>query len=78
MTGSFFCIVEIIFVLFGRFATAIRTDRRSYSEHVSCYRGVTFPSCKIMPVWSAGLLAWLTVVGSKCEQQSRSTACAVK
>ncbi|QCZ27468.1 hypothetical protein FFB58_12155 [Enterobacter sp. MF024] len=70
--------MEIIFVLFGCFATAIRTDRRSYGEHVSCYPGVTFPLCKIMPVWSAGLLAWLSVVGSKCEQQSRSTACAVK
>ncbi|MRI52248.1 hypothetical protein FDP61_23260 [Enterobacter ludwigii] len=78
MTNSFFCIVEIIFVLFGDFATVILTDRMSDSEHVSCYRCVTFTPCEIVPVWTAGLLAWLSVVGSKCEQQSRATACAVK
>ncbi|HAS1313113.1 hypothetical protein EKN76_17525 [Enterobacter bugandensis] len=53
MTISFFCIVEIIFVLFGEFATAFLTDRRSDGEHVSCYRGVTFPPCEIVPVWNA-------------------------
>ncbi|TAT61095.1 hypothetical protein EGM92_23440, partial [Enterobacter cloacae] len=53
MTISFFCIVEIIFVLFGDFATVILTDRMSDSEHVSCYRRVTFPPCKIVPVWTA-------------------------
>jgi len=36
IANSFFCIVEIIFVLFGDFATVILTDRRSDSEHVSC------------------------------------------
>ncbi|RTP05355.1 hypothetical protein EKN31_19980 [Enterobacter cloacae] len=53
MTISFFCIVEIIFVLFGDFATVILTDRMSDSEHVSCYCRVTFPPCKIVPVWTA-------------------------
>ncbi|RUN94262.1 hypothetical protein EKN24_18870 [Enterobacter asburiae] len=53
MTISFFCIVEIIFVLFGEFATVILTDRRSDGEHVSCYRCAAFPPCEIVPVWNA-------------------------
>ncbi|EGQ5322090.1 hypothetical protein CRX30_21830 [Enterobacter asburiae] len=53
MTISFFCIVEIIFVLFGEFATVILTDRMSDGEHVSCYRCAAFPPCEIVPVWNA-------------------------
>ncbi|AUU88733.1 hypothetical protein CRX67_22930 [Enterobacteriaceae bacterium A-F18] len=62
--------MEIIFVLFNYNATLTRTDRMSSNEHLSCSPCAPFPLCQFVPVCPAGLLAWLSVVGSTCEQQS--------
>jgi hypothetical protein len=68
IADSFFCIVEIIFVLFGD--NAITTGLIGGVKLNMSHIALVFSALWFMPVWFVGLLAWLSVVGSKCEQQS--------